>query len=49
MPKAIEQWLLFRYIDTTVGPWSGISPDESSLLLLDQSTEEVYALDLEAQ
>ena len=38
-----------RYIDSTVGPWSGLSPDESLLLLLDQSTQEVYALELEAQ
>jgi len=38
-----------RYLDTTAGAWSGLSPDESLLLLLDQSTQEVYALDLEAQ
>jgi Tol biopolymer transport system component len=38
-----------RYVDTSVGAWSGLSPDESPLLLLDLSTQEVYALDLEAQ
>jgi len=38
-----------RYGDTAVGTWSGLSPDESPLLVLDQSTQEVYALELEAQ
>jgi hypothetical protein len=32
-----------------VGTWSGLSSDESPLLVLDQSTQEVYALELEAQ
>jgi len=36
-----------RYGDTAVGTWSGLSPDESPLLVLDQSTQEVYALELE--
>ncbi len=38
-----------RYLDTNVGPWAGLSPDESPLLLLDLSTQEVYALELETQ
>ena len=38
-----------RYLDSAVGMWSGLSPDESPLLVLDQSSQEVYALELEAQ
>jgi eukaryotic-like serine/threonine-protein kinase len=41
--------LVHRYLDNAVGLWSGLSPDESPLLVLDQSTQEVYALELEAQ
>jgi len=38
-----------RHGDTAVGTRSGLSPDESPLMVLDQSSQELYALDLEAQ
>jgi hypothetical protein len=29
------------------GPWEGLSPDDSPLLLRDTATQEIYALDAE--
>jgi hypothetical protein len=31
-----------------LGPWSGLSPDDSPLLLRDISSQDVYALDWDA-
>jgi len=38
-----------RYTDSNMGSWSGLAPDGSPLVVLDRSTQEVYALELEAQ
>jgi len=31
----------------TLGPWAGLAPDDSPLALLDTSTDEIYALDVD--
>ena len=38
---------LNRYTDSIIGSWSGLAPDGSPLVVLDRSTQEVYALELE--
>jgi len=40
---------LNRYTDSIIGTWSGLAADGSALVVLDRSTQEVYALELEAQ
>jgi len=38
-----------RYTDPVIGSWTGLAPDGSPLGVLDLSTQEVYALELEPQ
>ena len=40
---------LNRYTDSIIGSWSGLAPDGSPLVVLDRSTQEVYALELEVR
>jgi Tol biopolymer transport system component len=37
-----------RYGEPSLGSWSGVAPDGSALVVLDRSTQEVYALEFEA-
>jgi WD40 repeat protein len=47
--REVEQVLDFANLPTTgnVGPWLGLDPDDSPLLLKDIGTQDVYALDWE--
>jgi Tol biopolymer transport system component len=38
----------FRRVWGLLGPWSGLAPDDSPILLRDVGTQEIYALDWEA-
>ena len=38
-----------RLFSSTFGPWTGITPEEEPLLVRDQSSQEVYALELQVR
>ena len=38
----------FRRVSTFVGPWFGLAPDDTPLVLRDVAKREIYALDWDA-
>jgi hypothetical protein len=48
--RKVEQVLDLANLPTTgnLGPWVGLDPDDSPLLLKDNGTQDIYALDWES-
>jgi hypothetical protein len=45
--EEIESFKDVRLTGGVFGPWQGLAPDDSTLMLRDTATQEVYALDAE--
>jgi Tol biopolymer transport system component len=45
--EEVESFQGVRLADGIFGPWQGLAPDDSPLLLRDTATQEIYALDAE--